>query len=263
MWICKLCGESYLKETPAFGHKIIIDKAIEPTCTQNGKTEGSHCQVCGEILQAQKIIPALGHQWDEGKTITKATCTRNGKKLYTCTRNGCKSQREQIIRATGHTIRRTAAVAPTCTRKGLTAGRSCSICDIILASQKTVNALGHKWDTGKITERATCTQNGKKIYHCTRNGCTAQKTTIIKAKGHTVVKDRAVAATCTRIGKTEGSHCSVCRKILTPQKIQRAFGHSWGKWIPKKGAVSSKTEIKRRVCSRCKKTETRIMKKIR
>ena len=33
---------------------------MEPTATQTGLTEGSHCAVCGETLKAQEVIPALG-----------------------------------------------------------------------------------------------------------------------------------------------------------------------------------------------------------
>ena len=38
-----------------------IDKAVEPTCTETGLTEGSHCLACGEVFVAQETIPAKGH----------------------------------------------------------------------------------------------------------------------------------------------------------------------------------------------------------
>ena len=43
------------------------------------------------------------------------------------------------------------------------------------------------------------------------------------------MKDAAVAATCTKAGKTEGSHCSVCKEVITAQKTTKALGHSIGK----------------------------------
>ena len=43
--------------------------------------------------------------------------------------------------------------------------------------------------------------------------------TFVKAKGHTVVIDPAVPATETSTGLTEGSHCSVCHKVLIKQEV--------------------------------------------
>ena len=40
----------------------------------------------------------------------------------------------------------------------------------------------------------------------------AQET--IPAKGHTAVTDAGVKATCETAGKTEGSHCAACGKVL-------------------------------------------------
>lgn len=39
--------------------------------------------------------------------------------------------------------------------------------------------------------------------------------------------DKAVAATCTKSGLTEGSHCQYCKKVLTEQKATPATGHQY------------------------------------
>ena len=39
--------------------------------------------------------------------------------------------------------------------------------------------------------------------------------------------DKAVAATCTKSGLTEGSHCEVCKKVLKEQKVVPATGHHY------------------------------------
>lgn len=72
----------------------------------------------------------------------------------------------------------------------------------------------HTWKTGKITKEATCTETGIRVDAC---DCGKTIETIIPAKGHTEVKDAAVAATVFAEGKTEGSHCSTCGIILTAQ----------------------------------------------
>ena len=42
-------------------HKIVIDKAVEPTTTTTGLTEGSHCELCSEILVAQTVVDKLAN----------------------------------------------------------------------------------------------------------------------------------------------------------------------------------------------------------
>ena len=48
---------------PAKGHTEAIDPAKEATCTQTGRTQGSHCSVCGVVIKAQTVTPALGHHY--------------------------------------------------------------------------------------------------------------------------------------------------------------------------------------------------------
>lgn len=43
------------------GHTEATDEAVAPTCTEDGLTEGKHCSVCGEVLEAQERVEALGH----------------------------------------------------------------------------------------------------------------------------------------------------------------------------------------------------------
>ena len=39
-------------------HTPVMDKAIAATCTSDGLTEGSHCSNCGQVIVAQKVVPA-------------------------------------------------------------------------------------------------------------------------------------------------------------------------------------------------------------
>ena len=48
---------------PAKGHTEAIDPAKEATCMQTGRTQGSHCSVCGVVIKAQTVTPALGHDY--------------------------------------------------------------------------------------------------------------------------------------------------------------------------------------------------------
>lgn len=58
--ICKKCGKITEKtDIDATGHIPVTDPAVAPTETSDGLTEGSHCGVCGAVLQAQEVIPML------------------------------------------------------------------------------------------------------------------------------------------------------------------------------------------------------------
>ena len=62
----------------ANGHTEVIDAAVEPTCTEPGKTAGKHCSVCNEVLVAQQEVPAKGHTEVEDAAV-EPTCTESGK----------------------------------------------------------------------------------------------------------------------------------------------------------------------------------------
>ena len=84
----------------ATGHKAVTDEAVAATCETDGKTEGSHCSVCGKVLTEQKTIPAFGHTWDTGKITKEAACETKGVKTYTC--ETCKKTRTEEFPALVH-----------------------------------------------------------------------------------------------------------------------------------------------------------------
>ncbi len=73
---------------------------------------------------------------------------------------------------------------------------------------------------------------------------------------HETVTDAAVAATCTKTGLTEGSHCSKCGEVFTKQNVVAALGHTWSEWTTTKAATTSAPGVSSRTCSVCKETET-------
>ena len=78
------CGFSNLIK----GHNNVIDVAVPATCTMSGKTEGSHCSVCGKVLVAQEVIPAYGHEFVNYIYNNDATTEADGTETATC-EHGC------------------------------------------------------------------------------------------------------------------------------------------------------------------------------
>ena len=75
---CSGCKNSYTEVIPQTGHTEVIDPAEEATCTEEGKTQGSHCSVCQTVLTAQTVIPKKAHT-EVTDPAEEATCTKEGK----------------------------------------------------------------------------------------------------------------------------------------------------------------------------------------
>ena len=132
-----------------------------------------------------------------------------------------------------------AAVAPTCTEKGLSEGKHCSKCGKILTAQTEIDALGHDLETHNGQE-ATCTEKGWKAYvTCKREGCGYTTYQEIPALGHT-----GGTATC-----TEQAVCERCN-----EKYGNALGHNYGDLISKIEPTCSTTGTEAHYkCSVCNK----------
>ena len=88
-----ICGDSYTKIIPATGHTEVTDKAVAATCTKAGLTEGKHCSVCGEVIDAQKTVAKTAHTYKT--TTTKATTSKDGKTVTACT--VCKAVSKTVV----------------------------------------------------------------------------------------------------------------------------------------------------------------------
>ena len=210
------------------GHTLVVDPAIAPTCTESGKTEGSHCGSCGMVFTEQEDIPALGHT-EEILPAVAPTCAESGltegKKCSVC---GEILVAQEVVSATGqHTFVALDAVEPTCTETGLTSGFACSVCGQIMIPQETVPATGHTVAVEAGTP-PTCTEAGTtdKEY-CSVCGAVLQDHETIPATGHTYKTLPAVPATCTETGLTIGMGCENCDMIFVPQNETPALGHDY------------------------------------
>ena len=247
---CIVCGALIAS---AGGHNIVTDPAVPATCTEDGKMEGSHCSVCGEVFEAQEIVPKLGHDYGAYSQTKAPTCTTLGEEKATCSRCGAETTR--TVAALGHSSVTDPAVSATCTETGLTDGTHCSRCNAVIKAQQEVPALGHDWGAYAQTKAPTCTEEGVETSECTR--CGETQTREIEALGHFEVIDEAVSATCTASGKTEGIHCSRCNAVIKAQEEVPALGHDWGEYAQTKAPTCTEKGIETSECTRCGETQTR------
>ncbi|WP_400232431.1 leucine-rich repeat domain-containing protein [Methanomethylophilus alvi] len=173
-------GSDCDKLTMADTDDIIIDEAVDPTCTETGNTTGKHCSECGVIISEKKILPALGHVKGTHHEASDSTCTSAGNVEYWDCGNGCGSHLNGSLDIMGDVV---------------------------------VKPLGHD-TTDHAAKAATCTEKGWSVYQtCSRCDYSTYKE--IPALGHTVVVDKAIPATKTSVGHSAGTHCSVCDTILS------------------------------------------------
>ena len=220
-------------------HVSTVVPAVEPTCTENGLTEGEKCSVCGEILRKQEVVDALGHK-EETIPEKAATCTKTGLTEGTeCSRCGEILKKQEVIPVVAHTEEVIAGTAATCTKTGLTEGTKCSVCGKILKNQEVIPALGHTEEVIPGTA-ATCTKNGwTEGKRCSVCKVILKSQKVIKATGHKEEVIPAVAATPGHTGLTEGKKCSVCGEILVAQTETQALPI-----LVTNVTVSAKTSVK-------------------
>ena len=246
---CTVCGKTETQTIAKTGHKSVTDKAIPATCTTDGKTEGSHCSVCGAVIKAQDTINATGHKFGNWTTTKSSTCTESGTQIRKC--ETCGATESKSLSAKGHTEVVDKAIPTTCTTDGKTEGSHCSVCGAVIKAQDIIKATGHKFGNWTTTKSSTCTESGTQIRKCETCGATESKS--LSAKGHTEVVDKAIPTTCTTDGKTEGSHCSVCGAVIKAQTTITATGHKSSGWIVDKTASIGVKGSKHKECTVCKK----------
>jgi uncharacterized protein YkwD len=196
------------------------------------------------------------HHWDQGEIITEATCTEEGEKKFTC--SICGDEKTEKVSATGHqhTEIRNKKEA-TCKETGYSGDTWCKDCGKkILSGQAIAKTENHSWDAGKVTTKATCTEEGEKTFTCSI--CGDKKTEKVSATGHqhTEIRNKK-EATCKEEGYSGDTWCKDCgKKILSGQAIAKTEDHSWNQGeITKEPTCKEKGE-KTFTCSICGNTKT-------
>ena len=257
------CGETG-DETFSYGevgeHVTVTDPELPAACDTSGLTEGAHCSVCQVVLVPQHIIPALTHTFDDDRDDTCNVC--NYVRVLDC-------DHSETVKLP--------YLAPTCTTTGLTEGERCSVCQVIIVPQHIIPTNGHifdsedplsvcsvcgyspshthDWteantDTKYLKEEANCESPAVYYYSCACGEIGSETFEDGDYGDHVVVIDsERQLPTCTTVGFTEASHCSVCNMVLRERwPYTESLGHNFvpGDSLP--------------ICSRCGGTGKAIVK---
>ena len=255
---CSICGDEKTEKVSATGHQHTeIRNKKEATCKETGYSGDTWCKDCGKkILSGQTIAKTENHSWDAGKVTTKATCTEEGEKTFTC--SICGDKKTEKISATGHqhTEIRNKKEA-TCKETGYSGDTWCKDCGKkILPGQTIAKTENHSWDAGKVTTKATCTEEGEKTFTCSI--CGDEKTEKVSATGHqhTEIRNKK-EATCKEEGYSGDTWCNDCgKKILSGQAIAKTEDHSWNQGEITKEPTCKEEGEKTFTCSICGNTKT-------
>ena len=231
---------------PAAGHKLNKTKAVDATCTEDGKKAFWTCSVCKKKFfdeeATQKvedendlIIPATGHDWGEIK--------------YTWEEDNSKVTAKRICNTvTSHVEEETVAASSEVTTKAgcLTDGKrtytSVAFKNEAFEQQSTtevIAATGHDWGDWVDVKASTCIAKGQRMHTCRNDESHIEYEEIALLK-HEIKHHAAVAATCTANGNIEYWTCGKCGHYFSDEdgKIQiakadtvlKALDHNWGTW---------------------------------
>ncbi len=236
-YACLVCGHEdrrAYEDNQKLGHFWKESPAVNPTCTEPGKTAGVYCLRCKKVSVEQETIDKLGHNYKDTKV--EPTCTQDGYTRHACDRCGDSYDDSKTA---AHGLIKVERKEAACETAGNIEYYRCSLLTCgklysdkgglnqISAANTVIAAKGHDYDRSSYFkyENSTCAKTGKAAYKC--KNCDDLEEHIIDKKDHTNKINARIEPTCTTEGKTEGVECAVCGEIIVPQNTIPAKGHSY------------------------------------
>lgn len=140
---CLYCDTSYLDTYATTEHAVVIDPAVQPTCLEDGLTEGSHCRDCNLVFVAQTAVPAMGHL-PVTDPAAQPDCTTDGCTEGThCQNCGEVLAAPEVIPALGHVNEEVILQEATCQTPGLKQ-YTCTVCGYVSEGAYTLQPCTEK-----------------------------------------------------------------------------------------------------------------------
>lgn len=223
--------------------------AKEATCVEPGYTGDTYCKDCGVLVSQGQVIPALGHDWDDGKVTDEPDCENDGVRTFTC--RTCGETRTEAIAATGHTWDAGVVKAePGCTEDGVMLF-TCLVCHA--TREENLTATGHAYT--KTVVAPTCVTSGYEKYVCTVCGYEYHDH-FTEPLGHDY-ESVVTPPSCTEQGDTTHT-CTRCDDRYV-DGYTAPTGHSFSQWSVTKEPTCTEKGEESRSCTACGEAETRTV----
>ena len=216
--------------------------AVDATCTKDGNTAGSRCNVC-QVTTGYTVIPATGHAYSS--EITKQpTHEATGIERFTCANCG-DTYTETLPKLTDHAYN-AVVTAPTCTEQGYTT-YTCICGDTYIGDYTDANGHTDEIVPGYAAKcEATGLTDGAVCAIC---GVVTLAQEVIPALDHNYITVGAYPATCQSTGFTGITYCSVCSTVANYGESTPVAEHKMSDWIVTSEATCTANGKKIKMCT--------------
>ena len=169
------------------------------------------------------------HSFAEWKVIENASCTSSGVEARYCS---CGEKQTEIIPATEHTVEIVSAKSSTCEQEGLTEGKRCSVCNVIILAQQPVAALDHSYGDWTPVDGNDCDDScGSDIkYNRSCENCGFNDTKIEYAPDHEWENVIYPNSTLCQYSGCYDYVIRICIRCKT-EEVKPGEGHIEGDWV--------------------------------
>lgn len=220
---CTVCGKEEIQDIEALTHRYGNWQIVKPTDEEPGSAV-KVCSRCVDGIEGHTVSVVLPVLTDEGYTkVAKGnepSCLKGSITIYTITISGEVFEFESETEALGHRYGDWTVEAPSDIEGGI-ATRYCDRCEPGTAGHVETKSLPALTDEGytKVSDTATCTENGEGKYEITIDGEKIEFTLGTEAKGHTYGAWKIEMPTEDKKGKAS-KECSVCDGETKGHKVE-------------------------------------------